>query len=258
MTNSSNDSQDTINFYDDDNHDYRDFWLGRDYEHLSEQVAIKRLLKGQHFNRVLDYGGGYGRLSDVLLEFSDTYVLVDPSQKQLDIGKKKHAGKSNVEYVLLDKKDVVPAEDGSLDLLVMVRVTHHILDLDKTLADIYRVLKPNGKAIIEVANYAHFVNRMKHYAKFKGLPKEPVQVGSVANGIKEDTPFVNHNAKTVAKELKEHKLHVDAVLSVSNLRKGIVKKTLSMNQLIKLEGALQPKLASSYFGPSIFFLVSKH
>ena len=205
----------------------------------------------------MDYGGGYGRLSDVLLNYADTYILVDPSQQQLDIGKKKHTGKENVEYILLDKKDYVPAEDASLDLLVMVRVTHHIIDLDKTLAEIHRVLKPNGKAIIEVANYAHFVNRIKHYAKLKGLPKEPVQVGSVSNGIKEDTPFVNHNAKTVAKELRDHNLRVLSVLSVSNLRKGIVKKTLSMKQLIKLEGVLQPKLASSYFGPSIFFYVEK-
>lgn len=249
--------QDTINFYDDDKHDYRDFWVGRDYENLSEEVAIRRLLKGQHFSTALDYGGGYGRLSEVLLNYADKYVLVDPSQKQLDIGKEKYGKNPDISYVLLDKKDYVPAKDESIDLLVMVRVTHHIIDLDKTLTDIHRALKPGGKAIIEVANYAHFMHRIKHFAKLKKLPAGPVPVGDVSNGIKEDTPFVNHNAKTVNKQLNEHNLRVETILSVSNLRKGIVKKTLSMKQLIRLEATLQPKLAKLYFGPSIFFLVEK-
>jgi SAM-dependent methyltransferase len=253
----TSDNEESIDFYDDKNHDYEDFWLGRDYEHLSEVVAIKKLLGGHHYGRVMDYGGGYGRLSSILLNFADKYILVDPSQKQLDIGKKKLNNKENVEYILLDKKDYVPAEDDSLDLLVMVRVSHHLRELGATLSEIQRALKPNGQAIIEIANYAHFINRMKHYARFKKLPKLPVQVGTVANGIAEDTPFVNHNPKTVVEEFKAHNLHVLKVLSVSNLRKGLVKKALNVNHLVKLESFLQPKLASVYFGPSIFFLVEK-
>lgn len=249
--------KDSINFYDDDKHDYEDFWLGRDYEHLSELVAIKKLLGKKHYGNVMDYGGGYGRLSSVLLKFADKYILVDPSQKQLDIGRKKHKGNEKVEYVLLDKKDYVPAKDGTLDLLVMVRVSHHLPELDATLSDINRSLKPGGQAIIEIANYAHFINRIKHYAKLKKLPLKPVQVGSVANGIEEDTPFVNHNPKTVVQEFKAHKLSVKKVLSVSNLRKGMVKNALSAENLVKLESTLQPKLARLYFGPSIFFLVEK-
>ena len=256
MTQSTKNHTDNIDFYDDKNHDYQDFWLGRDYEHLSEVAAIKKLLKNRHYKTVMDYGGGYGRLSVVLLDFADKYILVDPSKQQLDIGKKKFKDK-NVEYVLLTKKDYVPAEDGSLDLLVMVRVSHHLPELDATFAEIARALKPNGQAIIEIANYAHFVHRLKHYVRFKKLPTRPVQVGSVANGIAEDTPFVNHNPKTVIKELEAQNLHVVKVLSVSNLRKGFLKKTLSPKQLVKLESALQSKLASSYFGPSIFFLVEK-
>ncbi|MFI5270540.1 MAG: class I SAM-dependent methyltransferase [Candidatus Saccharimonadales bacterium] len=257
MATPSKTQADSINFYDEGDHDYREFWVGRDYENLSEEVAIKRLLKGQHFNTALDYGGGYGRLSEVLLKYADKYILVDPSQRQLDIGKEKYGNNPNISYTLLDKKDYVPAKDESIDLLVMVRVTHHIIDLDNTLSDIHRALKPGGKAIIEVANYAHFMHRVKHLARLKKLPEGPVPIGDEANGIKENTPFVNHNAKTVNKQLNEHNLRVEAILSVSNLRKGIVKKTLSMKQLIKLEATLQPKLAKLYFGPSIFFLVEK-
>lgn len=258
MTSASGTQQDNINFYDDSKHDYEDFWLGRDYEHLSEVAAIKRLLGKKHYGKIMDYGGGYGRLSATLLNFADTYILVDPSEKQLDIGKKKHASNKNVEYILLDKKDYVPAEDNSLDLLVMVRVSHHLPELDGTLTEIHRALKPGGQAIIEIANYAHFIHRMKHYARLKKMPKQPVRVGTIANGIAEDTPFVNHNPKTVAKELEAHNLHVMKVLSVSNLRKGFIKKALSASQLVKLETLLQPKLASTYFGPSIFFLVEKN
>jgi len=50
-------------------------------------MAIKRLLKGKHFNEAIDIGGGYGRLSVLLTQFASHVILAEPSQKQLDIAK---------------------------------------------------------------------------------------------------------------------------------------------------------------------------
>ena len=46
----------------------------------------------------------------------------------------------------------LPFKDDELDGLMMVRVTHHLKDMKKATAELYRVLKPGGVAVIEVAN----------------------------------------------------------------------------------------------------------
>ena len=34
-------------FYDDSGFNYREYWTGREYEHLAEVIALRRLLAGQ-------------------------------------------------------------------------------------------------------------------------------------------------------------------------------------------------------------------
>ncbi len=252
------DSLNEINFYDDENHFYEDFWKTRKYEHFSEVLAINKLLKNKHFKTAMDFGGGYGRLSDTLLKFSDQVILVDPSKKQLDIAKKKFESKGQkIKYVLLDKKDYVPSEDNSLDLLIMVRVSHHIIDPTKLFKDIFRAVKPGGYIIVEVASNAHFLNRMKLLAKLKTPSKTPVKVGSVANGIKDTTPFVNHNPTTIIKQLEESGFKFISKLSVSNYRSTYLKNKFDTEKLVKLEKLSQKSLSYVNFGPSIFILLKK-
>ncbi len=251
------DSLNEINFYDDENHFYEDFWKTRKYEHFSEVLAINKLLKNKHFETAMDFGGGYGRLSDILLKFSDQVILVDPSKKQLDIAKKKFKENQRIEYVLLDKKDYIPSQDNSLDLLVMVRVSHHIIDPRKLFKDIYRALKPGGYIIVEVASNAHFLNRMKLLTKLKTPSKDPVRVGSVANGIKDTTPFVNHNPSTIIKQLQESGFQYHNKLSVSNFRSSYLKNRFNTEKLVKLENMSQKSLSYLNFGPSIFILLKK-
>lgn len=245
-----------IDFYDDDKKSYEDFWEGRDYEHEAEVIAIRRLLAGKHYKVTMDYGGGYGRVTPTLLEFSDKVILVDPSRKQLDIAEKKLKG-MNVEFVRQTIKDNVPAEDASLDLLVMIRVSHHLPDPTKVFSEINRVLKPGGEALVEIASEADFINRMRYLKRFKAVPKEPVPIGERANGKLDDTPFVNHHPKTIKRQLHQQGLHTQAKLSVSNLRNQLVKKHLSLKTMLVIERSLQSSLSTIDFGPSVFFLVKK-
>jgi len=250
-------SDDSIAYYDDENHDYEDFWIGRDYEHGAEIIAIKKLLANRHFKLAMDYGGGYGRISPAILEFADRLILVDPSIKQLDIAKKRLSDYKNVDFVKVEKKDTVPAKDNSLDLLVMVRVSHHLPNPSATFAEIYRTLKPGGMAIIEIANEAHFVNRVKYLTQMKTVPKQSIPIGKNANGIKDNTPFYNHNPKTIADLMKQNKLKPLDKLSVSNLRSQYLKNHLTLDRMLAMEKFFQGKLKAVDFGPSIFFLVTK-
>jgi ubiquinone/menaquinone biosynthesis C-methylase UbiE len=242
--------------YNDPKHNYLHYWDGRDYEHAAEEMAIKRLLEGRKFRNAVDVGGGYGRLCVLLENYADKVTLAEPSQQQLDIARDYLKDHPEIDRKLLQADDL-QFPDGSIDLLTMVRVMHHLPDPSPEFAEISRVLADDGYAMIEVANYIHARNRFKHVVRHKKFPVQPVDIRSKENQRDDEIPFVNHNPKTVIKQLAHAGLKVDRILSVSNLRSPGLKKVVPKSVMLAIEGILQPTLAHSYFGPSIFFLVKK-
>ena len=242
--------------YNDPTHNYLHYWDGREYEHAAEEIAIKKLLRGKRFNHAVDIGGGYGRLCVLLEKYSSKVTLAEPSQQQLDIAADFLKDHPEVDRKLMQADDL-KFKDGSVDLFTMIRVMHHLPDPSTEFSEIARSLAPGGMAIIEVANYAHARNRLKHLVKGKRLPVKPVDIRSAENRRDEEIAFVNHNPKTVVRQLEHAGLHVESTLSVSNLRSTTLKKLLPRKLLLTAEYMLQKPLAGSYFGPSIFFLVRK-
>jgi ubiquinone/menaquinone biosynthesis C-methylase UbiE len=243
-------------WYNDPSHDYRDYWQGRDYEDAAERMAIKRLLKGRHFRHAVDIGGGYGRLCVFLKNYADKVTLTDSSQQQLDIAEDYLKDHPEIDRKLM-QAEKLDFPDGSIDLLTIVRILHHIPQPQAAFKEISRVLAPDGYFMMEFANYAHARNRLKHLVKGEKLPKEPVDIRSEAWKARDETPFVNHNPETVRRQLKDAGLEVERVLSVSNLRSPGLKKFVPKNVMLAVESALQPTLAHTYFGPSVFFLIRK-
>lgn len=242
--------------YNDPSHNYLHYWDGRDYEHAAEEMAIKRLLEGKHFRHAVDVGGGYGRLCVQLEGYAKKVTLAEPSQQQLDIAAEFLKNHPEVDRKLLQADDL-KFKDGTIDLITMIRVMHHLPDPRPEFAEIARVLSKDGYAIIEVANYMHGRNRLKHLLKGKKIPTEPVDIRSEKNKKESEIPFVNHNPHTVIKQLAHAGLKVDRILSVSNLRSPGLKKIVPKSVMLAIEGILQPTLANSFFGPSVFFLVKK-
>ncbi len=244
------------NQYDNDNYNYLHYWTGRAYEHAAEELAIKRLLKGKHFDQAVDIGGGYGRLCVLLQNYADNITLAEPSQAQLDI-----AAAYLKKYPRIAQKkmqaDDLKFKDGSVDLITMIRVMHHLPDPSQEFSELSRVLSDKGYIILEMANYAHARNRIKHLLKGQALPKQPIDIRSAENRRPDEIAFVNHNPKTVAKQLAHAGLKVERILSVSNLRSQSLKKILPRALMLAAEQVLQPTLAKTYFGPSVFFLVRK-
>lgn len=242
--------------YNDPNHNYLHYWDGRDYENASEQIAIKRLLNGKKFKHAVDVGGGYGRMCLLLESYADKVTLAEPSQQQLDIAKTFLKDHPRVDRKLLQASDL-KFKNGSIDLVTMIRVMHHLPDPNPEFAELSRILSDDGYIILEVANYAHGRNRLKHALKRKKLPTNPVDIRSEENKKKGEIPFVNHNPNTVVKQLAHAGLKVEKTLSVSNLRSPGLKKIMPRSLMVSIEKALQPTLAGTYFGPSVFFLVRK-
>ncbi len=243
--------------YNDPKHNYLRYWEGREYEHAAEELAIRRLLQGKHFRKAVDVGGGYGRLCVLLEEYADKVILAEPSQQQLDIAAKFLKDHPEIDRRLLQADDL-DMQDGEIDLLTMIRVMHHLPDPSAEFAEIARVLSPDGYAVIEVANYLHMRNRLRHLARLKRLPIKPVDIRSAANRRDDEIPFVNHNPATVIRQLAHAGLQVEATLSVSNLRSTRLKKMMPREVMLGAERIMQRPLAAVYFGPSIFFLVRKN
>lgn len=242
--------------YDNDNYNYLHYWTGRAYEHASEELAIQRLLKGKHFKNAVDIGGGYGRLCVLLQNYADNVTLAEPSQAQLDIAAAYLKKYPRIERQKMQADDL-KFKDGSVDLVTMIRVMHHLPDPTYEFSELSRVLSKDGYIVLEMANYAHARNRIKHLLKGKPLPKQPIDIRSAENRREDEIAFVNHNPKTVVKQLAHAGLKVERVLSVSNLRSPGLKKVLPRALMLAVEQVLQPTLAKTYFGPSVFFLVRK-
>lgn len=242
--------------YNDPSHNYLHYWDGRTYEHAAEEIAIRRLLKDKHFNNAVDIGGGYGRLCILLQNYSDKVTLAEPSRQQLDIAKEFLKNYPEIDQKLMQADDL-KFKPGSVDLITMIRVMHHLPDPSSEFEQISKALSNDGLFILEMANYAHGRNRLKYALKLKKLPNEPVDIRSAKNRRDDEIAFVNHNPRTVVKQLAHAGLKVEKVLSVSNLRSPTVKKIVPQSVMLSLETFLQSALAKTYFGPSVFFLIKK-
>lgn len=242
--------------YNDPKHNYLHYWDGRDYEHAAEEMAIKRLLRGKHFKNAADIGGGYGRLCLLLKNYATQVTLAEPSRQQLDLAKGYLVEHPDIDQKLMQADDL-KFKKGQLELITMIRVMHHLPEPSKEFAEISRVLADNGVFILEVANNAHARNRIKYTFRGRRIPPQPVDIRSKANRNNEEIPFVNHNPKTVVKQLAHAGLKVEKVLSVSNLRSPALKKVVPKGVMLKAEWLMQSTFSKIHFGPSIFFMIKK-
>jgi len=238
-------------YYNDPDFNYARWWVGRDYEHRAEIIAIRRLLRGRRFAQAVDVGGGFGRLSVVLAEFADAVTLTDSSLQQLEIARGFLARHPSVSSRFMVASNL-EFPDASVDLVAMVRVMHHLPEPAGVLAEISRILRPGGYAIIEVANSVHAMNRVRSVVRGEQIPVTAREIGS--HGL---IPYVNHHPDTVACQFQDASLQIRRRLSVSNLRHPVVKKVLPDKALLAVERVAQERVARTYFGPSMFFLLQK-
>ncbi len=238
-------------YYDDPDFNYAEWWRGREYEHEAEVMAIRRLLEGKKFGHAVDVGGGFGRLSVVLADYADRVTLTDSSIQQLDLSKGFLARHPRVDTRLMVASEL-GFPNASVDLVMMIRVMHHLPDPDAVFAEVSRILRPDGTAIIEAANTMHAVSRLRYMVRGERVPAAAVDIGS-----RGDIPYVNHHPETVEAQLEAAGLHVRRRLSVSNLRHPVVKMVMPRRVMLAVEDAAQDRLAGIRFGPSMFFLLEK-
>jgi SAM-dependent methyltransferase len=240
--------------YNDPLFNYAQYWTGRDYEHQAELLALRRLLSGNHYHHAADIGGGFGRLSVVLTEYADQVTLVDPSTQQLDLSWQIFPGQPFERELAEAAK--LPFDDGSIDLAIMVRVLHHLPDPENELAELARVLRPGGHAVVEAANSAHAGRRIAALLRRQRIPVEPVDIRAAQSWTRGSAPYVNHHPRTITGQLADVGLEVRQALSTCNFRHPLA-TLLPPRALLAAERAVQRPLAGIHFGPSVFLMLEK-
>lgn len=119
---------------------------------LKAYIAAKSMVRGN----LLEVGCGEGRGVEVLLEKVDSYLGLDKIDEVITSLKGKFP---NVEF----QQAVIPPfqniASDTYDTVVSFQVIEHIEDDKLFLEEIYRVLRPGGKAIISTPNTRHTLSR---------------------------------------------------------------------------------------------------
>lgn len=101
-------------------------------------------LVGNEARRVLDAGGGTGRVSRQLQADGRWIVLADSSLKML-----RHATLAGHFGRVGSLTEQLPFASGKFDCVLIVDALHHVQDQRQTLLDLWRVVAPGGRLIIE-------------------------------------------------------------------------------------------------------------
>lgn len=94
--------------------------------------------------KVLEIGCGTGTLTEELAKTGATVVATDIFPEFLRAVENRIGANPNISYQIADAETLEGFADASFDAVVGLSILHH-LDINKTLANIYRVLKPGGR-----------------------------------------------------------------------------------------------------------------
>jgi SAM-dependent methyltransferase len=105
-----------------------------------------------------------------------------------------------------------PLPSGSFDAVVMLNVLEHIRDDDAALAQVYRILKPGGIAIIEVPAGPHLYDAydkaLKHFRRYEmGELKAKLQKAGFSIERQSHLGFFLYPAFAIVKHLNQRRMN---------------------------------------------------
>lgn len=99
---------------------------------------------------VLDAGGGTGRVAKAILSHAGEVVVADPS-----LGMLRQADRTQLELAC-SNSEALPFPNDYFERVIMVDALHHVINHFETAKEMYRVLRPGGRIIIEEPDIRSF------------------------------------------------------------------------------------------------------
>jgi len=110
---------------------------------------LARYLDPDVSHRVLDVGGGTGRVARYLIGSVRQICVLDPSLGMLAEGQRRGI------CITQGEAEALPYPSAIFDRIIMVDAFHHLCDQERAAAELMRVLAPGGKLVVEEPDIAH-------------------------------------------------------------------------------------------------------
>lgn len=220
-----------------------EFWSSaRAYEDMAERIALEKLLPARG-GRLIEIGAGAGRLADLYEGYDDVYLL-DYAHTQLRQAVERVSPRAR--YVQGDIYNL-GFPDDFFDVVVTVRVLHHVLDLPAAFEEIARVVKPGGLYVLEFANKRNLKAILRYLAGRGRNGERPFSLDPY-----EFVPLnVDYHPAYVTWELQVAGFAPEKQLAVSHFRLPALKRLVPAQTLARLDGLLQAPTAPLTLTPSV-------
>jgi len=127
--------------------------LGTTYQRLYQM--LKADVSGS--DKILEVATGTGLLAFEICNFVNSIKAIDIAPEMIKIAREKQFQRniSNIDFEVGDSCNLV-FEEASFDVVIASNVLHLLFEPEKSLSEIHRVLKPEGKAILPT--FCHAAN----------------------------------------------------------------------------------------------------
>lgn len=173
-------------------------------------ARLRELLRLPVNGRLLDAGGGTGRVSAQLIPYVEELVISDVSDGMLRQALPKGHCRPTAAHA-----ESLPFADESFDRVLVVDALHHFADQQEAIVELVRVLKPGGRLVIEEPDLRHgavklvalaekallmqshfyYPRQIHEMVAAQGLTAEIISSGSFATWIVADKAGVTINRK---------------------------------------------------------------
>lgn len=127
------------------------FWpIGNKQANELDRPFVLQRLKQIQANKMLDLGAGNGYMTNRMAKAVGAIEIhaIDIQSRRPD-----QEG-TNIKFILGDLNNDLPYPNNYFDLVTSRHIIEHLVDTDKNLEEVYRVLKPSGYLFIETVNLA--------------------------------------------------------------------------------------------------------